>query len=284
YIKKVRSVTREGHYDLIIDPRSTPRTLWFSLFSLATPWRVGRKKWYTRLLHNHRVQLAIPGMDEVARTLRLLAPLERLAEVRYDPVFKLYLSPDEKNEARQTLAARGIDFSRPVVICAVATQIPFKAWDMDRTRQVLLRLIRHYDAQLIFNYAGKVEEATARRLHHAMDDHPNVFIDINAPTLRGLASMIANAHLFFGNEGGPRHISQALDIPSFAIYPPHISKSKWLPNASPRFQGIHPSDLADKTTRAPLTYLEQYDLITVDAVWNRLRPMLDRHLPPTPTD
>ncbi|MDR2130182.1 MAG: glycosyltransferase family 9 protein [Odoribacteraceae bacterium] len=280
YVKKVRRITREGQYDLIVDPRSTARTLWFSLFSLSTPWRIGRKKWYDLFLHNHRVALQVEGKDEVERTLLLLSPLERVAKVIYDREFKLYLSPDERAAARRAMAGQGVDFSRPVILCAVATQLPFKAWNMERMKQVLCRVIETYNAQLIFNYAGRVEEETARRLHRMMNDHPNVFIDINAPTLRDLAAMTANVDFFFGNEGGPRHISQALDIPSFAIYPPHISKSKWLPNACDRFQGIHPRDIPGAANEKKLSYLEQYDFVTVGEVWERLKPMLDRYLAP----
>jgi heptosyltransferase-2 len=248
-------------------------------------------------------------MDEVERTLRLLSPLERVAAVHYDRVFKLYLSPAEREAARRAMEEQGVDFSRPVIVCAVATRMPVKAWEAGRMAQVLGRVIRDYDAQLIFNHAGKEEEETARSLHRMMNDHPNVFTSIHAPTLRDLAAVIANANFFFGNEGGPRHISQALDIPSFAIYPPHISKSKWLPNASERFQGIHPTDLAgnlvndlasdlsdnlagnlagnlmDEASWKKLSYHEQFALVTVEAVWERLKPMLDKWaITPTGSD
>jgi heptosyltransferase-2 len=283
YLRKVRRVVREGRYDLIIDTRSTIRTLWFSLFSLSTPWRIGRAKWYGAFLLNHRVPLHVEGLDEIQRTLRLLSPLERIVDVHYDPVFRLYLTPDERAAARRDMISHGIDFSRPVIVCVVATRIPVRAWDMDRMQLLLLRVIRDHDAQLIFNYAGAAEESVARRLHHAMNDHPNVFIDISAPTLRGLAALISNASFFFGNEGGPRHISPALDVPSFAIYPPHISKTKWLPNAGPRFQGIHPSELPSPHSWKSLDYTSRYALVTVDAVWSRLSPMLHRYLPSPPS-
>jgi heptosyltransferase-2 len=104
-----------------------------------------------------------------------------------------------------------------------------------------------------------------------------VFTNIQAGSLRELAALLANSDFFFGNEGGPRHLSQALDIPSFAIYPPGVGKKKWLPNASDRFQGIEPEDVSDKACDNSLTYQEQFDLITVDEVWNRLHPAL-RHL------
>jgi heptosyltransferase-2 len=279
YLAKLSRVTREGRYDLIIDTRVNLRSLWFALFSMRTPLRVGIKKSYNILLHNRRVDINVPGADEVTRMSRLLSPLEKVAEVRYEREFKLYLLPGEKEAFRRVMEEHGVDFVRPVIVCAVATQIPFKAWDMERMKELLARVIEYRDAQLVFNHAGPVEENTARELHREMNNHPNVFSNIHARTLRELAAMIANSDFFFGNEGGPRHVSQAFDIPSFAIYPPHISKTKWLPNACDRYQGLHPTDISARASSKQLSYAEQYAFITVDEVWRRLSPMLDKYLP-----
>jgi len=46
-------------------------------------------------------------------------------------------------------------------------------------------------------------------------------------SLRQLAALCANCSFYFGNEGGARHIAQALEIPSFAIYSPSASKSMY---------------------------------------------------------
>ena len=47
YLGKIWNVMRAEKYDVIIDMRSTIRTLIFSLFSLGTPIRIGKKKKYT---------------------------------------------------------------------------------------------------------------------------------------------------------------------------------------------------------------------------------------------
>ncbi len=46
-------------------------------------------------------------------------------------------------------------------------------------------------------------------------------------SIRELAMVISNCDFFFGNEGGPRHLAQSLDIPSFAIFSPSASKKEW---------------------------------------------------------
>lgn len=279
YLKKVRSIMKKGKYDLIVDTRSTVKTLWFSLFSLSTPFRIGKKKPYNGLLHNYRVDIDFDGTEnQVDSTLRLLSPLEKFYKVHYDSNFKLYVTPEDKESFRNRMKSCGIDFSKPIVICAVTTRIVFKAWDMGRMKQLLQRIIDTYDLQLIFNYGGEEEKKAAIDLHRKMGNHASIFTNIEAYNLKEFAAMIANSDFFFGNEGGPRHISQAFDVYSFAIYPPHISKKQWLPNEKEKFQGIEPADILSEIDKKGLTYEEKFDLITVDNVWVRIRSMIDNYI------
>jgi heptosyltransferase-2 len=149
-------------------------------------------------------------------------------------------------------------------------------WNRERMIQVLSRIRADFDAQLIFNFGGKEEKELALQIQHDMNDHPDIFTNIEAHNLRELAAMIANSGFFFGNEGGPRHIAQALNIPSFAIYPPFVVKKYWLPNACERFCGIEPEDISADC--GDLNYQERFDLITVDEVWTQLNPMLKKYI------
>lgn len=279
YLKKVRQIMHATKYDLIVDTRATVKTLWFSLFSLSSPYRIGRKKSYNRFIHNYRPDTRIDD-DEVGRTLQLLLPLEKNFKVQYERNFRVCVTPEEKESFRLTMQSEGIDFSKPVMICAVTARLTYKVWKMEYMKQLLQRIIDNYTVQLIFNYGGKEEENTAIRLQQEMGNPPCVFTNIKAGNLRELAAMLANSDFFFGNEGGPRHISQALNIPSFAIYPPGVGKKKWLPNASARFQGIEPEDVSEKAKDEKLSYQEKFEFISVAEVWNRLQPMLNQQLHP----
>ena len=92
YIKKVWQVTHQNKYDVIIDMRSTIRTLFFSLFSLKTPFRIGRIKGYTRFLLNYRTDTYSNSLttDMVERNLLLAAPLEKIKPIQYTKEFRLY--------------------------------------------------------------------------------------------------------------------------------------------------------------------------------------------------
>lgn len=277
YIGCVFNVMRKTRYDILIDMRATPRTLLFSLFSLRTPFRIGTRKSYSRFLHNFRVADRIdPSLDMVQRDLLLLSPLERLGPLRLDPTFRLYVSDKDRATYRDYMERKGIDFTKPIVLVAAATRIEGKGWEIGRMEAVLRRMIDTFQPQIIFNYSGYRELEICLSLYERMDYDPHILPEIEATTLRELRALTSLCDFFFGNEGGPRHIAQALNTPSYAIYPPGISRRLWLPGESPRHRGISPDDIAPPSPTA--TRAERFDLVTVDRVWTDLEPMMREYL------
>lgn len=280
YIPKVWRLMHHNKYDVIIDMRSTVQTLWFSLFSLKTPYRIGRKKYYNIFLHNYRVE--IPNdktLDMVSRNLMLLKPLEKEKAVQYVPDFKLYVTEKEKLEFRAYMEKMGINFSQPVIVAAVATRIPYKVWNKERIETVLGRIISKYNAQIVFNYGGEIERNYAVNMYNDMEQNKNIFINIHADNLRDLMALVSNCDFFFGNEGGPRHMAQSLSIPSFAIYPPSVEMGVWLPGNKKEYQGISVYDtIGADAIKDDMTFAEKFDFITVNEVWERVDGMLSKYL------
>lgn len=279
YLKKVWKVAHGNRYDVIIDLRSTVQTLWFSLFSLRSEFRIGRRKGYNALLQNCRPRIPWE-IDMVSQNLMFAGPLEKIKRIVPCRDFRLFPTEEEVGKFRGYMAECGIDFRRPVIVAAVATRIPGKVWDRERMKEVLGRIAGNCDAQIIFNYGGKAEEDYAAALYEDMGKDSHLFVNVRAGSVRELMAMIANCDFFFGNEGGPRHIAHALDVPSFAIYPPWISKTTWLPANDGRHQGIAVDDIAGAYVSDEMTNADKFALITVDEVWRRLRPMLDIYLKP----
>lgn len=277
YLSKVRSVMRAKHYDLIVDMRSTIKTMLFSLFSFRTPYRLGRKKWYTGILLTHTTRNSLADSGSVPeQNLSLLKPLEKFADMQYTTDFRLYVSDEEKCAFMEKMKKHGIDFSRPVAVAAVATRIHTKAWPFESMTEVLRRMINEIpDIQIIFNYSAD-ECDIAMKYHKALDNDKHIFLDIDAASLRELCAMLSNCTFFFGNEGGPRHMAQALGVPAFAIYPPGIKKSSWLPDEGEYNIGISPDDYvaSEEQDEKNMQYAERMELITVERVWNRLKPFM----------
>lgn len=279
YISKIWKLTHNEKYDVIIDMRSTIRTLFFSLFSLSTPFRIGRIKWYSKFLHNYRIDVYSDTLktDMVKRNSLLATPLENVHPIQYTDRFNISLSDKEIRDFRLYMEREGIHFTNPVILIGVTTKLQHKKWDTTRMTEVIRKILNDYsNFQLIFNYAPGEEEKDARQIYAHLGAPHNIFINIQANSLRQLSALCANCSFYFGNEGGARHIAQALGILSFAIYSPNSSKAMWLPQNSTEALGIDPQDLMDVEKLHFLSYEEQFSLITVEEVYKRLKYQLDQ--------
>ena len=195
--------------------------------------------------------------------------------ILYTKEFRLYLTDQEKKDFRYYMEKEGIDFARPVFLIGVTTKLLHKKWNTEFMITTLKRILEEYkDIQIIFNYAPGYEEEDARNIYKELGCPERIKIDIQASSLRQLAALCANCSFYFGNEGGARHIAQALEIPSFAIYSPSASKSMWLPANSVLARGISPDDILPPEQQATLTYEERFASITPEKVYDQLTSTL----------
>ncbi len=279
YLRKTWQTMHQNKYDVIIDMRSTIRTLFFSLFSLRTPFRIGYKKKYTHFLLSHSIDIKEKRrtLDMVQQDLLLAQPLSALKEIQYTNKFSLFLTEEEKMNFRNYMEHEGIDFNKPVVLIGVTTKLAHKMWNKEYMKDVLNRILTiHENLQLIFNYAPGHEENEAKEMYEELGRHKNIKINIQASSLRELAALCSNCSFYFGNEGGTRHMVQALQIPSFAIYSPSASKKTWLPANSVTASGICVDDVLSKEEQKNKSKEECYNAITPDKVFQQLNDMLKR--------
>ena len=253
--------------------RATVRTLLFSFLSLFfthRPSRVGRGKWYSRLLFTQNVPLV--GGDMLQKNHAFATALSTLAPIKRADGFNLYISDGELRTMRDYMQSRGIDLSRPVIMVGVTTKLLHKRWNMEYMREVLERLLARYrNVQLIFNYAPGREEQDAVELFKRLGSPSAVKIGVEARSLRSLMALCACCSFYFGNEGGARHIAQAVGVPSYAIFSPVADKTVWLPRTSVPAYGI------GCDYNSPLTddYKALFDAITPNVVCEELFPLLD---------
>ena len=280
YLRKVWRIVHQTRYDIIIDKRSTPNTLPFTLFSLRTPWRIGQKKTYTRWICNHRITPCRHDESMVHHMLATLRPLEAVQPLQYCHDISLAIQPDEIDEYHQYLQRQGINFARPVALVVVTAKLPEKTWPQEQMTSLLRLVIKRFpNMQLIFNYAPGYEELIARDICQELGNPPEIFINVQAPTMRKLAALCALSTLYFGNEGGARHIAHAMGCPNFSICSPKASKQTWIPqDTSVHTEAIAPTDFAPADQLAEMSVEQQYDLLSIDRVWQRLEPFIAERL------
>ena len=276
YLKRVWQIVHQTHYDVVIDMRSTANTMLFARFSPHTPYRIGVKKRYTRLAFNHMIppcgkKSMVEHDVSFAEPLNAIKPIEPVKE------FSLHITDKEKDDFGAYLQQQGINLSKPVMLANVTAQLASKVWDEDRMVWVLQQFMKefpHY--QIIFNYAPGPEAENALRVYEKLGCPLNVFIDVQARSSRELVAMGYFMTLFFGNEGGARHIMHATGCPSLVICAPGNNKSVWLPQNSVPAEGIAATDLATPAELAKMNKQQQYNLITQELVWEKLKDFTQR--------
>ena len=282
YIRKVWRIVHETHYDIIIDMRSTANTMLFSLFSPSSKFRIGMDKGYTKLVFNHTIAPCANQYSMVEYDTRYTLPLQSFGPIEPVYAFNLHITDEERQSFGAYLTSQGIDLSRPVMLANVTAKLASKVWMEDRMVWVLSRFVEQYpDYQIIFNYAPGQEEENARRMYAQMGKPQQVFIDVQAHSSRELVAMSSYMTLFFGNEGGARHIAQAAGCPSLAICAPENSKKVWIPQTQILAEGISPVDTlaAHQLTEQAYQQLsreEKYSLLTQEYVWSRLQSFMQK--------
>ena len=278
YMAKVWKVTREK-YDIIIDIMSTPKSELFTLFGRSAEYRIGRWKPKRGYTYTHSIREPKVSKDKVDKFLHMLKPLEEAGEkLIYDTTYRVVLTDDEKNMMKARMVKAGIDFSRPIFAFAINSRRPEKIWNSENMKKMITVILDKYDAQGIFYYSP-VEKEFAKNMHKELEMRSDIFSNITTKSIRELAMLLSNCDMFIGNEGGPRHIAQSLDIPSFAIFSMGAEKKEWLSNANDRHRGIEPDDiLKELNIDTPKTFEEEYELITPERVLPIIEEMIGRYV------
>lgn len=125
YLRKVWRIVHHNHYDVIIDMRSTLKSMFFTLFSLSTEYRIGLKKWYTGFAFNYFFEKTNRNKCMIDHDLMLLSPLDYKV---LDQNFHIPITENEKEEFKDYMVKMKIDFSKPVVLMGVTSKLKNKTW------------------------------------------------------------------------------------------------------------------------------------------------------------
>lgn len=141
YLTKVWKVTRKK-YDIIIDVMSTPKSEFFSLFSLKSKYRIGRKNKKRGYCYTHKIPEPTDAKDKVEKFLRMLKPLEDEYNIVYDDNYTINITDKEKEYMKEKMKKAGIDFSKPVFICAANSRRPSKVYNPEKMKWIIKKLLK----------------------------------------------------------------------------------------------------------------------------------------------
>lgn len=243
YIAKIWNITRKK-YDIILDIESTPRTELFSLLSLSSKFRIGKNKiskhkilgfkitrgWF----YTHKITEDRKNNTVIESIVKFLDPIveNQKVKMQYTLDYKVDITEEEKLESKKIMESVGIDFSKKIIMCGVNAVFEWKRWKREHMVNVLKYVIDNYDYQLVLFYTPKEKDYTleiAKELEqYSTNKKGKVFYNITTKNVRDLAKIIVNADMYFGNEGGTRHITQALGKSTVAVSRENDGKTRWI--------------------------------------------------------
>ena len=262
---RIVHVLRKRHFDLVIDFQRKFRTSLLAYLSGAK-CRVGYHQ-------PNGLMCTVPVPDRVNkhaidRCFDLLRPIG--IEGR-DRTLELFLAESDRADAREILAAKGIQLNRLKVGLFPGAGWKLREWMPDRFAAIGDLVVKHFDAQVLI-FGGPNEGELVNHVANLMTEEAIPF----AADLRLLqfAAVVKACDLFITNDTGPMHVATALHTPTVTLFGPgnHI-----------RFQ---PLQALHTTIRhhVPCNPCKQFTdkcknnicmkLITVDEVWETVRQKL----------
>lgn len=250
YMKALLLGIRRERYDVVINSQGQMIGLLTCLLSGAK-LRIGFDSFPWRLGHNRIVRFRKDTEHQGNSTLvddrfALLAPLKLAQE---DRNYYLWLSEEEKQRGRETLLAAGINPDRSLIAMGVNSLGHYKRWPIGCFAKVAQWLIEEHNAQILI-YCGPGEEEYNRGLKPMLPEalQASVFDRVQTSSVRELVGLFTHCQLFVGNDTGPRHMAQALNIPLLTIVAPQGHQNIANPTNHPRFQAIecHVDDKYDE--------------------------------------
>lgn len=189
---------------------------------LGADERIGFDTDHRGLLLTKKVAYKDAAQHEVENFLDVL----RAAGIPvHDTALELWSTEEEISKAREYLAGGGIKKSDFKVVIHPVASIPSKEWPLDNCLKFCKKMLRKYNAKLIFTGAPD-DEIKYCALEKELGD--SVINLCGKATLRECISIYREADLFVGVDSGPMHLAAAAGLPLVALFGP-VSPVKWGP-------------------------------------------------------
>ncbi len=237
---------RQFRYDAVIDAYGKLQSNLMSLFA-RSPCKIAYEKGYSRIIYHHNLERIRDQRTDIATAIRarlkLLQPL--LSGCEAPVIFpRLHVTESERSEASHSLTQAGLDTSRPILMVTALGSSEFKTYPLNYLAEVLDYIADSCpEIQLVYNYLPRQKDRIDELYEHCREDtRLKTFPDFYADSLRSFIAVVSCCQGVLGNEGGGINIGKALEIPTFSLFNPSITKKAWHSDSRADQFGIHLRD------------------------------------------
>jgi heptosyltransferase-2 len=239
---------KKTDYDIVIDAYSKPYSALLA-YATGAKIRIGIEKWYTKPLLLHVIKYDSRPQSSaglaIENRLKLLHPLgiKDLSPIKP----KVYLTTEEINWAQNYLSTQKVDTTRPIYMISILGSSYNKTYPENYMAEVLNFIASEKDCTLLYNYIpsqkAQVDSVIDLLSEKAKEvSRPDIF----GKSLREFLALCSQCTALIGNEGGAINMAKALDIPTFAIFSPQVTKAAWSSFEGDRNYSVHLRDFRPK--------------------------------------
>ncbi len=281
--KFLRRIKAE-QYTLVVDAYGKIESNLISLYSKAEQ-RISYDKNYSRRIYTETVQRSskvytIAG-NALEDRLRLVVKEEEIAQHIIAP--KIYLSDEEIAKGKQFLQSHRISTDRPLIMISVLGSADDKSLPSQYMARLIDAIAEETSANFLLNYIPEQTKAAKSIFNYCKPEtQARIHFDVYGKGLRDFIILLAQCDALIGNEGGAVNMAKALDIPTFTIYAPWISKKAWnmfedgIKHLSVHLEDFEPTLYADtKPKELKEQSLELYKKLTPEKILPKLNEFLE---------
>jgi lipopolysaccharide heptosyltransferase II len=267
---------RRSSFDVFIDLFCNPRTAILSWLSGAR-MRIGKKVKGRGALYTHKILDNGKPKSAIAYHYQYVKPIG-VDAIHWKT--EIFLTDDEKREARTYLQWQDIDLSKPIIGIHPGATWPAKMWSWENFADLADLIRAKLHAQVLFvqgpNDRERVEKITRRATGQLLLLPPM--------KIRQLAAVISCFNAYLTNDNGTMHIAVAVGTKTIGIFGPG-EENIWFPYAQPYYEETaghvalrkdvrcHPCHL-DFCNREGEGFMECMNLLSVNEVFDEVKKRL----------
>lgn len=180
--------------------------------------------------------------SQIANNLRIVQALGHKA-AHFEP--RIFFSEQDIAEARNLLAASGVEDGQPVAVFVTQTSVTQrKSWRPERFREAAIFLREKYGTHILF--VGTASESPA--IDDLRNGLPFATTNIAGKTnLPQLAALMSLCTVGLTLDTGPLHVGRAAGLPMVIIAPAWSPPLEWLPVGNKKFRILKNADMPSAT-------------------------------------
>lgn len=203
---------RRERFDVVVDLFSNPRSALLARLSGA-PVRIGKDVKGRGKLFTHRIGDYGAMKPAIEFHYQYVKPL---GVAMTHVATEIFLTGDEKREARIFLELQDVDMTKPIVAMHVGASWPNKVWLPERFAELIDLLRAKLGAEIVLS-GGKEDREVMNGIIAASSAK---VLPLPLLPLRQLAAILSHCAVFLSNDCGPMHIGVAVGTPTIGIFGP----------------------------------------------------------------